>query len=232
MARVGPLIWFWSLVILPFTAIVTFIVTLVVCTQVSNDAPPDEKYPQISQLGTGQAYPYFVTGFVILSIQLVVILLGRIQFLFQTQYIIHRGIISIVHALGLLSTGFLLLMAIASVDRRPTIHLTGAYGLFGLISLYCFLHTVIVFYLFIRRLDAPQHSNIIWPIWFLVCSLLIIAFFVVWLITAAGIPEYIAAGTPFLYFLGFVPQFWMQARKKKPDSVLFKTITFSNQPSA
>ncbi|CAF3112523.1 unnamed protein product [Rotaria socialis] len=226
MARVGPLIWFWSLTILPFTAILTFISTLIVCIQIPNNAPKDEKFPQISQLGTGQAYPYFVTGFVILSIQLLVILLGRIQYLFQTQYIIHRGIISVVHGIGLFSIVFLLLMAIASIDDNPSIHLTGAYGLFGLISLYCFLHTMIVFYLFIHRSDVPQHTNIIWPIWFLFCSILLIAFFIVWLLTAKGIPEYIVAATPFLYFLGLAPQFWTQARRKKLDPVLFERLSF------
>ncbi|CAF2521797.1 unnamed protein product [Rotaria sp. Silwood2] len=229
MARIGPLIWFWSLTILPFTAIITFILTLVACNQVSNNAPRDEKFPQISQLGTGQAYPYFVTGFVILSVQLFVILLGRIQFLFQTQYIVHRGVISVVHAIGLLSTVFLLLMAAVNVDKNYSIHITGAYGMFGLISFYCFLHTVIVFYLFIHRLDAPRHSNMLWPLWFLLCSLILIAGFVAWILTATGIPEYIAAATPFLYFLGFVPQFWMQARTKKRDSVSFETIAFSDQ---
>ncbi|CAF1265097.1 unnamed protein product [Rotaria sordida] len=231
MARVGPLIWFWSLAILPLTAIVTFIGTLVICSQVPNNAPAGEKFPQISQLGTGQAYPYFVGGFIILSVQLFIILLGRIQFLFQTQYLIHRGVLGIVHALALLSIVFLIIMATVSIDARPPIHLTGAFGLFGLISLYCFLHTVIIVYLFIHQSDAPQHSNIILPIWFLVCSLLLIAFFVVWLVIKKGIPEYIAAATPFLYIVGFVPQFWMQARAKKRESVLLSTVSFTSQLS-
>jgi len=127
MTRVGPLIWFWSLTILPFTAILTFIVTLIICTQVPNNAPVDEKFPQISQLGTGEAYYYFVAGFVLLAPQLSIVILGRLQLLVQTQYIIHRAIIFIIHALALFSCGFLLLMAIFSIDNRPTIHLTGAF---------------------------------------------------------------------------------------------------------
>jgi hypothetical protein len=97
MTTIAALIWVWSLVILPFTAILTFILTLVICSQVPNNAPRGEKYPQISQLGTGEAYPYFVGGFVFLLPQLLIILLGRIQFLFQTQYIINSGIIFIIH---------------------------------------------------------------------------------------------------------------------------------------
>ncbi|UJR29345.1 hypothetical protein I4U23_010557 [Adineta vaga] len=232
MARIGPLIWFWSLTILPFTAILTFVATLIICIHVPNNAPKEEKFPQISQLGTGEAYYYFVTGFALLSPQLLIIVLGRLQFLFQTQYIIHRVIISIVHAFALLACIFMLLMASFSIDKQASIHLTGAFGMFGLISLYCFLHTMIVIYLFIRRSNAPQHSNIIWPIWFLVCSLILIAFFVYWLITAQGIPEYIAAATPFLYFLGFVPQFWMRARPKKRDSLLPGTMRFSYETDA
>jgi hypothetical protein len=87
MTRVGPFIWFWSLTILPFTAILTFIATLIICSQVPNNAPTGEKFPQISQLGTGEAYYYFVGGFALLAPQLLVVLLGRLQFLFQTQYI-------------------------------------------------------------------------------------------------------------------------------------------------
>jgi hypothetical protein len=202
---------------------------LIICTQVPNNAPVGEKFPQISQLGTGGAYYYFVAGFVLLAPQLLIVILGRLQLLVQTQYIIHRAIIFIVHAIAVLSCGFLLLMAIFNIDNSPTIHLTGAFGMFGLISLYCLLHTGIVFILFIRRSDAPHHSTIIWPIWFLICSLLLIAFFVYWLVTAQGIPEYIAAATPFLYFLGFVPQFFMQARTKKRDSVLPIIMSFSSQ---
>ncbi|CAF0711746.1 unnamed protein product [Adineta steineri] len=229
MTRVGPLIWFWSLTILPFTAILTFISTLIICIHVPNNAPADEKFPQISQLGTGQAYYYFLSGFILLAPQLLIILFGRVQLLFQTQYIIHRAIICIVHALALFSCVFMLIMAAVSIDTIPSIHLTGAFGMFGLISLFCLLHTVIIVYLYLRRSDAPQHSNIIWPIWFLICSLLLIAFFVYWLITAQGIPEYIAAATPFLYFLGFVPQFFMQARTKKRDTLLPTVMRFSSQ---
>lgn len=232
MARVGPLIWFWSLTILPFTAIVTFIATLIICIHTPNNAPADEKFPQISQLGTGEAYYYFVTGFALLAPQLFVIVLGRLQLLFQTQYIIHRGIIGAVHLIALLSCVFMLVMASFDIDRHATIHLTGAFGMFGLVSLYCLLHTIVIAYLFFRRGDAPQHANVLWPSWFLFCSVLLIAFFVYWLITALGIPEYIASATPFLYFLGFVPQFWMRARSKKRDSILPELIRFSVENDA
>ena len=226
MTSIITLIWVWSLTIVPFTAILTFILTLVVCNSVPNKAPAGEKFPQISQLGTGEAHIYFIIGFVVLLPQLLIILVGRIQLLFQTQKVINRVILCIIHVIALISSIFMLIMVIVSIDDRPNIHLTGAYGMFGCISLYCFLHTIVVIYLFIRRSDAPKHSNIILSIWFLVCSLLLITFFIVWLVTAEGIPEYIAAATPFLYFLGFIPQFWLQARATKRDSTKTEEIPF------
>jgi hypothetical protein len=229
MTTLAALVWFWSLVILPFTAILTFILTLVVCNLVPNNAPRDERFPQISQLGTGEAHLYFIIGFVILLPQLLVILLGRIQFLFQTQLIINRFLILLVHIVAMISSIFMLIMAIVSIDDRPNIHLIGAYGMFGCISLYCFLHTIIVLYLFIRRSDTPQHSKIFYPIWFLICCLSLIAFVIMWLMTSQGIPEYIAAASPFLYFLGFVPQFWLRARTKKRDTLFAGTLEFSNE---
>jgi len=227
MATLAALIWVWSLVVLPFTAILTFILTLVVCSLVPNDAPKDEKFPQISQLGTGEAHIYFIIGFALLLPQLLVMLIGRLQFLFQTQFIINRFLLFLIHLIALISSIFMLIMAIVSVNDRPNVHLIGAFGMFGGISLYCFLHTIVVLYLFIRRSDTPQHSNVIYPIWFLVCSLLLIAFVVTWLITVKGIPEYIAAASPFLYFLGFVPQFWSRARTRKRDSIFPGILEYS-----
>jgi hypothetical protein len=140
-----------------------------------------------------------------------------------------HGYVSVIEHHLLTLTVFMLIMAIVSIDDNLNLHLLGAYGMFGTISLYCFLHTAMIVYLFIRRSDAPQHSNILWVIWFVVCSLLLITFFVTWIITHNGIPEYIAAATPFLYFLGFIPQFWMRARAKKRDSLTSRVLKFSSE---
>jgi hypothetical protein len=207
----------------------TFILTLVICSQVPNNVPSYIKFPEISLLGTGKAYDYFVGGFVILVPQLLIVLLGRIQFLFQTQYLVNRGIILLIHGLALVSAVFLLIMAIVSVDDRPHLHVVGAFGMFGFLSFYCFLHTVVIIYLYCRRSDALHHSNIILPIWFSVCSLLIITFFLVWMFTGEAIPQYIAASTPFLYFLGFVPQFWVRARTRRRDSIKPGLLRFSSE---
>lgn len=232
MVARAALILAWSLVILPFTSILTFILTLIICNSVPNNAPKDDKFPQISELGTGEAHIYFVIGFVVLLPQLLLVLIGRLKFLFETQSIINRILLCIIHAIAFISSIFMLVMAIVSVDTNQGVHLTGAFGMFGCISLYCFLHTILIFYLFIRRSNAPSHSNILYPIWFLVGCVLLITFFIVWLMTSDGIPEYIAAASPFLYFLGFVPQFWSQAREKQRASTYSEPLQFSNERNA
>jgi hypothetical protein len=219
MKTIAILIWFWGLTILPFTSILTFILTLVVCSQVQNNAPFDETPPEISYLGTGQAHIYFIIGFVILCPQVLLIALGRLQFLFQTQLIINRIFLYVVHFLVFIACIFMLIMAIASLDDQCDLHRIGTRGLFACILLYGILHTSIIIYLFKHRSKAPQHSNIIYSIWFVVCSLLVIIFYFIWSSTDLAVPQYIAAGSPFLYFLGFVPQFWSQARAIKQDSV-------------
>ena len=179
MRTIAVLIWIWCLTIVPFTAILTFILTLVTCSQIPHNPTPGERFPQISQLGTGEAYYFFVGGFIILLPQLLIILVGRIQLLFQTQYLINRGLISFVHGIAVVSAVFLLIMVLVSADDRPVIHVIGAFGMFICISIYCFLHTILVIYLYKHRMNAPQCSNLIFPIWFFVCSLLIIIGFIV-----------------------------------------------------
>ncbi|CAF3450329.1 unnamed protein product [Rotaria socialis] len=231
MTRILTLVWYWSLLILPFTVMITFILTLVVCRQVlRNNAWSGVNLPHISVLGTGPAYNYFVSGFVILTAQFLLILIGRLQFLFHSQSIIHRAILCAIHAISLLACVFLLIMAIVSLDRNNRLHLTGAIGMFGLLSSYCSFHTIVAFYLFVRRSNAPQHSNILWPLWFLVCCIVLIICASIWGATSKSIPQYIAAAMPFLYIIGFVPQFWNQARMKSQNSglsVQFKRKTTS-----
>jgi hypothetical protein len=231
MTRIGMLIWYWSLCILPFTAIITFILTLVVCSQVLSNTWSGKELPQISVLGTGPAYSYFVSGFVILFLQLLLVLIGRLQFLFQSQSIIHRAILYAIHGIALVSSIFLLIMTIVSLDDGRRLHVLGAFGMFGFISLYCLLHTIVVFYLFARRSVAPQHSNILWPLWFLVCCVLLIIFASIWIAKATTIPQYIAAAMPFLYILGFVPQFWTQVKRKRQDATASVVAHYSNEMS-
>ncbi|CAF1317004.1 unnamed protein product [Rotaria sp. Silwood1] len=96
-------------------------------------------------------------------------------------------------------------MAIVSLNDRENIHDMDAIGTFDSISIYCILHTILIIYLFIYRSKASEHSK---------------------RITFASIPEYIAAGTPFLYFLAFAAQFWTQT-KQMMDSTF--TVHYSNR---
>ncbi|CAF1122145.1 unnamed protein product [Adineta ricciae] len=220
MNRILKLIWYWCLVILPFTAILTFILTLVVCSQAQRKIGSyHTTLPNISILAKGPGYRYFVAGFVLLVPQLLLITLGRLLFLLHSQTIVHHVILYIIHSCALVISVFLLIMAIVSVDHNGPLHVTGAIGMFSSFFTYFISHTIVVFYLFIRRAKAPRHSNILLPLWFLMCCVLAIVCFSIWAATSQSIPQYIAAGTPFLYILGFIPQFWSQARMKRRSSV-------------
>jgi hypothetical protein len=208
-------VWDWTLAVLPFTAIITFLVTLVACNLVSDYGPSGNNLLQISHLATGSAYIYFIVGFIMLLLQVLAIIIGRLQFLLQTQAIINKVLLYISHVITLIPLIFMLIVALVSGGNRSNTHVLITYGIFGSIALYCFLHTIGVFYLYIRRSNGSRYSEVSLPIWFLVCSLLLVVCFIVWLRTNAVISGYLAAATPFLYFLGFVPQFWARAKSRK-----------------
>jgi len=209
-------VWDWSLAVLPFTALITFIVILVACNLASNYVPSGGNLLQISHIGSGNAYLYFIAGVVMLVPQVIAIIIGRLQFLLQTQGIINKILLYIIHIIIFIPFIFMIIVVLVSRGQRSDAQLHGTYGIFGSIALYCFVHTIAVFYIYLRRRTGLQYySKVILPIWFLVCSLLLIVFFVLWLNTNAVIPGYIAAVSPFLYFLGFVPQFWARARSRE-----------------
>ncbi|CAF1533689.1 unnamed protein product, partial [Adineta steineri] len=165
----------------------------------------------------------------VLSLQMLLILIGRLQYLFQSQSVIHRTILYVIHALALISAILLLIMAIVSLDHNPYLHVIAAMGMFTFISFYCLLHTVVIFYLYARRSIALEHSNIILPIWFLICAVLLTIFASIWISRGSTIPQYIAAAMPFLYILGFIPQFWIQANMKPKGDVSFTQVRFLNE---
>lgn len=226
MPRMATMIWFWSLVILPFTTMLTFIITLVVCSKILHYPRAGGKLPQISLLAVDSAYPYFVSGFVILFEQIILIFLGRLQYLCQSQSIVHRVFLFLIHVTGVMSGIFLLIMAIANINNHSRLHVIGVFGMFGYLSAYCFLDTIVIIYLFIKRSEAPQHSNILWPLWFLVCSILLTIFSSVWGAKQQTILQYLAVAIPFLYILGFVPQFWTQAKMKRRDPVVSSSVYY------
>lgn len=201
-------VWHWTLCFLPLTATLTLILTLIICNNIPNNAKSDE-LPQISELGTGQAHAAFAAGFILLFPQLLALIFGRLQFLIHSQDLISRWLLILIHIIPFLSSIFMLIMAIVSVDTNESLHLTGAFGMFGLISAYLLIHTMLIFYLWIRRSSASKHEQIYYFIYFIVCTLLLIIFFGIWAATAKAIPEYLASCAPFFYFIGFIPQFWL-----------------------
>ncbi|CAF0949330.1 unnamed protein product [Adineta steineri] len=230
MNRILKLIWYWSLCILPFTSMITFIVTLVVCNQVlRNNNELNQDLPNISVLGTRSGYKYFVAGFVLLAAQFLLNLIGRLQYLCQSQFIINRIILYLIHLNGLIASIFMLIMAIVNLRQNGPLHVTAAITMFGFLGGYCILHTCAIFYLFIKRSQAPQYSNIFLPIWFLICSIVLIICVSIWVSNMPNsIPQYIAASMPFLYTIGFIPQFFKQARMEGESRVSSRQSNCSN----
>lgn len=217
MASAGIRIWLGILIIMPFTCILTFVVTMIICSQTPNDFQSKGPPPKISDIGTGQAHNYFMGGFIILVPQILIMFIGRIHFLIVSQSIVGTAIIMLTHVLLLFCGAFILIMAIHSENAQRTLHLIGAVGTFFTLALYCIFHTIIIVYLFIRRSKAPEHSNIFFPVWFSVCTIISIVSTTVLAIMNNSVAEYFAAGIPFVYFLAFVPSFWskfIQSRQK------------------
>jgi hypothetical protein len=217
MPKIVIQVWFGMLLVMPFTCILTFIVTMIICSQTPKNFQSRGHLPEISDLGTGQANNYFMGGFIILIPQLLIMFIGRMQFLIVSQSIIRCIVILSIHFIPLISSVFILIMAIVSENDRPMLHLIGASGTFLTIALYCIFHTIIIIYLFIRRSEVPEHSNVIFLLWFLACTIVSTISSIVLAVTITSIAEYIAVGTPFLYFLGFVPSFWRKFNESKHD---------------
>lgn len=198
----------WSLCLLPFTATLTLVLTLIICIHTPNHAKT-YRLPQISELGTGDAHGVFAIGFILLLPQLLVIVLGRLQFLIHSQHHLPPWLLILIHLAPLLSGTFMLIMAFVSIERNLFLHLVGAFGMFSLISIYLLIHTILVLYLWIERSSTPAHGDISYLLYFVGCTCLMIVCFSIWVATYNAVAEYLAASAPFLYFIGFVPQFWM-----------------------
>ncbi|CAF1108125.1 unnamed protein product [Adineta ricciae] len=228
MSRLSALVWYWSLVILPFSTVITFIITLIVCGQVLKNSGSEFVLPYISQLGIGPAYPYFVAGFVLLCLQMLFIIFGRLQYLFQSQSVVSYVSLCFIHAVAVISGILLLIMSVISLEHNAYLHIIAAFGMFICISLYCLLNSILSFYLYSRRSVAPLHASILWPLWYLLCGVLLSIFAAMWMSGGGVVPQYIAAGMPFLYNLGFVPQFLTQARSKQQNTLSFTPVHRTN----
>jgi hypothetical protein len=149
MATTAASIWDWTLPVLPCTAMITLLVTLVACNLVSNYASFGDTLLQISQLGMGRTYVYFIVGVAMLFPQVLAIIIGRLQFLLQIQSIINRIVLYIIHIISLIPLVFMLIVTLISRDSRSDVYLLGTYGIFECIPLYCFIYTLVMFYQYI-----------------------------------------------------------------------------------
>lgn len=215
-------IWDWCLAVLPITAFVTFLVILITCNLVGNSGLSRGDFLPISDLSSGSSWIYFLVGFILLLPQILLIIIGRFQFLLQTQALINRIILYIFHIVILIPFVFLLIVSFVNGNTHSDNRRLVIYGILGSIVLYCFFHTIAVVYLYIRRAVGSQYSQIGLPVWFVVCSLVFIGTFAGWIQTKSVLLGYIAVVIPFLYFLGFVPQFWTRARARTRYSAVSK----------
>ena len=220
MAPTAASTWDWALAVLPFTALITCIVTMVSCNLVSNYVPGQGNLLQVSHLSSGSSNIVFIVGLVLVLPQVLSIIIGRLLFLLQSQGLINGIILHVSHLISFVPFILFLIMGFVSSNRYTSTSTFVTYGILGSFTLYCLIQTVIVFYLFIRKSLGSVYSKVYIPIWFLVCTLILISFLIVWTQTREAIYGYIAAIAPFLYFLGFVPQFWTRARSRKPYGVV------------
>jgi hypothetical protein len=190
---------------------------IIACNLVSNSGG---SLLPISQLASDSAYVYFIVGFALLFPQIIVIIIGRLQYLLQSQNLINNILLYIAHGVILIPVVFMVIVALVKGGGRSDVHLLSIYGLFGSIALYCLLHTIAVFYLYHRKATGDYYGKIYLPIWFLVCSLVFIASLGTWSTTNGTVLGYITAAAPFLYFLGLVPQFFVRARSRKRYSAV------------
>lgn len=107
--------------------ILTFILTLVVCSQILNNPRPQGTLPVISLFGVDAVYYYFLCGSIVLFVQFLFLIIGRLQFLLHSQSLVHRAILYAIHATALISNILLLMMAVVDVHSHFLIHVIVVY---------------------------------------------------------------------------------------------------------
>lgn len=211
-------IWDWCLAVLPITAFVTLVVVLVMCNLLGNSGSYRGNLVPVSDLSS----IYFLVGMILLFPQIFLIIIGRLQFLLQTQGLINRIILYVFHIVILIPFIFLLIVSFVNGNPRSANRGLIVYGILGSIVLYCFFHTVAVVYLYIRRASGSQYSEVALPAWFVICCLVFVGLFGGWIETKGVILGYIVVLIALMYFLGFVPQFWTRARSRTRYSAVSK----------
>lgn len=219
MTTLAALIWVYCLSLFPITSLVTLTTTFVICNVITNDTSNNDKPLDVFRLNENEGYAFNIAGFVMLFIQFSVIILGRLQYLFQTQLIVSRIVILFLHLIGFISWIFMLIISFIPIDNSLILHQISINGMFGCFTFYCVIHTIVIIYLYLHRIDAPQYSNVIYSIWFGIWTLGIVVVFVMKFFINHKIWGYILFYSPCFYFLGFIPQFWSRAIQRKRDSI-------------
>ncbi|CAF1040982.1 unnamed protein product [Didymodactylos carnosus] len=200
-----------TLVILPFTAALTLGIFLAACSPRLTHRP--HHLAPISELGVN-AFGLFVTGFTLTSIQMTVIIVAwwslvrqHLHQISQTSILNHLSLI-----LGLIAVVFCLLMAY-TVNTSVKAHMTGAFGVFGLLVIYEFLQFIQLIRLRSKHSLYQDSYTIFAILWIALCVLCGAISAGVWIGTFNSIPEYLAAGFPFVFSFAFAKYFWMDARR-------------------
>jgi hypothetical protein len=183
MSLAAVSIWKWSLTILPFTVIITLIVALFTDRLVYNHDKNGRTFFEIPVSYISSTDIYFLIIIVLLILQILAIIIGRFQLLLRTQSILNRISLFIIHISVRIPLVYFFLAVILRRNDHFNVCQMGIYGIFASMTLYCFLHTILIFYLYICRSYAPQYATISWPIWFLICILLIIIFYIIWILS-------------------------------------------------
>ncbi|CAF1182829.1 unnamed protein product [Adineta steineri] len=227
MGKTSALVFDRSLLILPFTATLTVIITVVICYL---------KFIRSPQRGIMlETYPssdfYFFVGMVILFPQILVIIIGRFRSLLENQSIINRIILYVIHIIVAIPlVGALIIAGAHNISGHADSYVFILVGLLISLYFYCILHTIYVLYLYIRERNAFQWSKIMGPLWFLVCILSIIPCNIVRNKYNINLPPYILFIFPVLYCLGFVYPFWLRAKTRNRSSVVLGPLKFLNDP--
>ncbi|CAF0941702.1 unnamed protein product [Adineta steineri] len=228
MGKTSALIFDRSLLILPFTATLTMIITILICYL--NDISDGQR---ITQMKTTDdlVFTILFVGMVILFPQILVIIIGRFRSLLEAQSVINRIILYIIHMIVAIPLiGVPIIACIEKGSGRDDWPYDILIGLFMSLFLYCILHTIYVFYLYIRQRNAFQWSKIMGPIWFVVCTVPVIPCTIILRTYNIHLPMYIVFIFPVLYCLGFVYPFWLRAKARNRSSVVLGPLTFLNDP--
>ncbi|CAF1207048.1 unnamed protein product [Adineta steineri] len=226
MGKTSALVLDRSLLILPFTATLTVVITVVICYL---NAKLDDQ--QTFSRRHDRIFTNLFVGVTILFPQILVIIIGRFRSLLENQSVINRIIVYIIHVIVAIPlVGVFIMASEHKISGHADSDAIILVGLFISLYLYCILHTIYVFYLYIRERNAFQWSKIMGPIWFVVCTLSVIPYVTIMEIYYRHIVPYFVFIFPILYCLGFVYPFWLRAKARNRSSVVLGPLKFLNDP--